>query len=54
MAAIDAIDMALWDLKGKMLNKPVYELLGGPTRDRIRLYTHINGDSPAELADRAR
>ncbi len=54
MAAIGAIDMALWDLKGKMLDKPVYELLGGPTRDKIRLYTHINGDSPAELADRAR
>ena len=54
MAAIGAIDMVLWDLKGKMLNKLVYELLGGPTRDRIRLYTHINGNSPAELADRAR
>ena len=54
MAAIGAIDMALWDLKGKMLDKPVYELLGGPTRDKIRLYTHINGASPADLADRAR
>ena len=37
-SAISAIDMALWDIKGKALGVPVYELLGGPTRDRIRVY----------------
>lgn len=41
MAAISAIDMALYDLKGKALNVPVYELLGGRVRDKIRLYGHV-------------
>ena len=41
MAAIGAIDIALWDIKGKAVGRPVYELLGGPTRDRVRLYTHL-------------
>lgn len=54
MAAIGAIDCALWDIKGKEAGKPVYVLLGGPTRDRIRLYVHLNGSSPKELADDAR
>ncbi|GIT59474.1 MAG: hypothetical protein Ct9H300mP19_14220 [Dehalococcoidia bacterium] len=39
MSALGAIDIALWDIKGKSLNKPVYELLGGPTREKVRLYT---------------
>ena len=54
MAAIGAIDCALWDIKGKEANLPVYALLGGPTRERIRLYVHLAGDSPEELADDAR
>lgn len=37
-SALSGIDMALWDIKGKALGVPVYELLGGPTRDRVRLY----------------
>ena len=37
-SAISAVDIAMWDIKGKVLGVPVYELLGGPTRDRIRLY----------------
>jgi galactonate dehydratase len=37
-SAISAVDIAMWDIKGKALGVPVYELLGGPTRDRIRLY----------------
>ena len=38
-SALSGIDMALWDIKGKALGVPVYELLGGPTRDRIRVYS---------------
>ncbi|MBA32007.1 MAG: galactokinase, partial [Chloroflexi bacterium] len=37
MAAMGAIDIALWDIKGKAYNKPVYELLGGKVRDKVRL-----------------
>jgi galactonate dehydratase len=54
MAAIGAIDQALWDIKGKEVGKPVYELLGGPTRDKIRLYTHLSGNTPADLAAQAK
>jgi galactonate dehydratase len=37
-SALSGIDQALWDIKGKLLNVPVYELLGGPTRNRVRIY----------------
>src|SRR5690606_22549156 len=53
MAAIGAIDMALWDIKGKALGKPVYELLGGPTREKVRLYTHLGATTTAALAEEA-
>jgi len=39
-SALSGIDQALWDIKGKALGIPVYELLGGPTRDRVRVYLH--------------
>src|SRR5574341_1931369 len=39
-SALSGIDQALWDIKGKLLGVPVYELLGGPTRQRIRVYAH--------------
>jgi galactonate dehydratase len=41
-SALSGIDQALWDIKGKALGVPVYELLGGPTRDRVRVYAHAN------------
>ena len=46
-SALSGIDQALWDIKGKALGVPVYELLGGPTRDRVRVYAH--GDSAEAL-----
>ena len=45
MSAVAGIDIALWDLKGKRLGVPVYDLLGGPTRERVRVYRHLAGDS---------
>ena len=41
-SALSGIDMALWDIKGKALGAPVYELLGGPTRHRVRVYAHAS------------
>ena len=49
MSAVAGIDIALWDLKGKRLGVPVYDLLGGPTRERVRVYRHLAGSTAAEL-----
>lgn len=54
MTAISAIDQALWDIKGKYYDTPVYELLGGKVRDRIRLYQHVEGETPEEMAEWSR
>ncbi|MFD2298882.1 galactonate dehydratase [Paracidovorax citrulli] len=54
MSALAGIDQALWDIKGKALGVPVSELLGGGVRDRIRVYSWIGGDRPAETARQAR
>ena len=54
MAAMGAIDIALWDIKGKEAGKPVYELLGGPTREKVRLYTHLGGNTPETLTEEAK
>ncbi|MDH5019944.1 galactonate dehydratase [Halobacterium rubrum] len=53
MSAIAGVDQALWDIKGKQFDAPVYELLGGPVRDRIRVYQWVGGDRPDDVADAA-
>jgi galactonate dehydratase len=50
MSAIAGIDQALWDIAGKSHGVPVADLVGGPVRDRIRVYTWIGGDRPADIA----
>jgi len=53
-SAISGIEQALWDILGKWLGVPVYQLLGGKCRDRIRLYAHCGGRTPQECAENAR
>ena len=53
MSAIAGVDQALWDIKGKQLGVPVYELLGGPARERVRVYQWVGGDRPADVAEQA-
>ncbi|SDE36183.1 galactonate dehydratase [Glycomyces harbinensis] len=52
-SAVAGIDQALWDLKGKALGVPVYELLGGPVRDKVRVYSWIGGDTVQALTEEA-
>ncbi len=47
--ALSAIDIALWDIKGKRLDVPIYDLMGGKTRDRVRCYMHVGGETKDEL-----
>ena len=54
MSAISGIEQALWDIKGKYLGVPVYQLLGGACRERIRLYAHCGGATPRECAEKAK
>src|SRR4051812_30152872 len=49
MSAIAGIDQALWDIKGKAMGQPVYELLGGLVRDRMKIYSWVGGDRPADI-----
>ena len=53
MSAIAGIDQALWDIKGKVFQAPVYQLMGGPCRDSIRVYSWIGGDRPADVGQAA-
>jgi L-alanine-DL-glutamate epimerase-like enolase superfamily enzyme len=51
MAAISAIDIALWDIKGKALGAPIYDLLGGRVRDRVVCYPHNEGEDTVTLVE---
>jgi mannonate dehydratase len=51
MRAIAAVDVALWDIKAKALGAPLYELLGGPSRDRVLVYGHANGSDIQHTVD---
>lgn len=51
MSAIAGIDQALWDIKGKALGQPVYELLGGLCRDKMKTYTWVGGDDPQQESE---
>jgi mannonate dehydratase len=51
MAAIGAVDIALWDIKGKALNTPVYNLLGGKSREGVMVYAHAHGADIEEAID---
>jgi galactonate dehydratase len=53
-SAISGVEQAMWDIFGKSVGLPVYQLLGGPTRERIRTYAHCEGATPAEAAARAK
>ncbi len=50
MSAVSGIDIALWDIKGKFFNVPIYELLGGRTRNKIKIYVNARGRDADELA----
>jgi galactonate dehydratase len=52
-SAVAGIDQALWDIAGRFRGAPVHELLGGPVRDRVRVYSWIGGDEPARAAEHA-
>jgi galactonate dehydratase len=54
MSALSGLDQALWDLKGKALGVPVWQLIGGKVRDRVEVYGWIGGDRPHEAAEGAR
>jgi galactonate dehydratase len=54
MSAIAGIDQALWDIKGKFFSTPIYNLLGGRCRDRLRVYSWVGGDRPGDLENGVR
>jgi len=54
MSALSGIDQALWDIKGKFFNTPIYDLLGGGCRSKIRVYQWIGGDRPSDVQQAAK
>ena len=50
LSALSGIDQALWDIKGKEAGLPIFDLLGGRVRDKVRVYTHFGGDTPESVA----
>jgi galactonate dehydratase len=54
MSALAGLEQALWDLKGRAVGLPVWQMLGGKLRDKIRAYAWIGGDRPHEIADAAK
>ena len=54
MTVISGIETALWDIKGKYYNMPVYEFLGGKVRDKLKVYSWIGGDRPNNVAEEAK
>ncbi|MFY9176606.1 MAG: galactonate dehydratase [Caldicoprobacterales bacterium] len=53
-SAISGIEQALWDIKGKYHNMPIYDMLGGPVRHKMRVYGWIGGDKPSDVVAQAR
>lgn len=54
MSAISGIDQALWDIKGKYYNAPIYDLLGGACHNKMKVYSWIGGDRPSDVAAAAK
>ncbi|THH21148.1 hypothetical protein EW146_g361 [Bondarzewia mesenterica] len=54
MSALSGLDIALWDIKGKKLGVPVWQLLGGKVRDRVKVYGWIGGDKPSDTYEGAK
>ena len=54
MSALSGIDQALWDIKGKVFNVPVYQLMGGKCRDKMKVYSWIGGDRPSDVGAAAK
>ncbi len=53
MSAIAGIDQALWDIKGKFHQAPIYQLMGGACRNRMKVYSWIGGDRPSDVGEAA-
>jgi galactonate dehydratase len=53
MSALAGLDIALWDLKARKLNVPIYNLLGGKVRSKLKVYAWIGGDRPSDVEEQA-